>query len=214
MTDTTLTDMAPFFDRYDHRQRLVFVAALSASLVLAAVIATHGVLTGAVGPRPVAAVWGLGVLFPPLFVVAWWSVAEHMARSRRRSSQPDGRHPASADDARNGMRIANAGFVFNVVVTATVIGTQAIMALLAFGYPTGDVVPRATTVAVCVVTIYLGNLWPRMPTARGADRQSANGMKANRAGGWLMVVFGLLAVLVGLFMPFLHSYAPALHAHG
>lgn len=181
MTDTTSTDMAPFFERYDHRQRLVFVAALSASLVLSAVIVAHGVLTnGAIRPKPVAAMWGVGILFPPLFLIAWWSFTEHTARARRKSSQPDGRHPASMDDARNGVRIANAGFVFNIGVTGTVVVAQAAMALLAFGYPTGDLIPRATTVAVGAATIYLGNLWPRMPAPRGPDQKAAKRMKANR----------------------------------
>ena len=214
MTDATSTDLAPFFDRYDHRQRLVFVAAISASLVLSAAIVAHSVLTGVTGPKPVAAMWGLGVVFPTLFIIAWWSFAELMARARRKSTQPDGRHPASVDDARNGQHIAYAGFAFNIVVTATVVGTQAIMALLAFGYPTGDFIPRATTVATGAVTIYLGNLWPRMPTARGPDQKAAKRMKANRLGGWLMVSFGVLAVLLGLSMPLLYPLARTLHAHG
>ena len=212
MTDTTLTDLAPFFERYEHRQRLVFVAALSASLVLSAVIVAHGVLTnGAIGPKPVAAMWGVGVVFPPFFTVGWWTFTELMARARRRASSPDGRHPASTDDARNGVRIANAGFVYNIGLTAAVIGTQATLALLAFGHPVGDLIPRATTVALGAVTIYLGNLWPRLPTSRAPTQKAARRMKALRLGGWVMVISGLLIVLLGLFMPLLYPHLRGHH---
>jgi hypothetical protein len=54
------------------------------------------------------------------------------------------------------------------------------------------------------VTIYLGNLWPRMPTPRAQGRKAAIMMKANRISGWVMVIFGLLVVLLGLFLPLLH----------
>ena len=82
MTDTTLTDLAPFFERYDRRQRLLFLAAISTSLVLSAVIVMHGArTTGAIGPKPIAAMWGVGIAFPSLFIVAWWGFTEHMARA-------------------------------------------------------------------------------------------------------------------------------------
>ena len=109
MTDTTLTDLGPFFDRYDRRNRLVCIAALSASLVLSAVILTHVLSVGAPAPKPVAiAVWGLGIVFPPLFNAWWWRFTEFMARGRRMSAPPDGRHPAGADDARPPMPMAAA----------------------------------------------------------------------------------------------------------
>jgi len=206
MTDTT-TDMTGFLERYDQRQRLLFTAALSAALVLSAVIVTHVLMTGEAGPKPVAgAVWLLGVVFPPLFVVGWWSYAEHLVRARRKTAAPDGRFPTSAHDAHNGVRIANAGFVFNIGVMASVIAQQAVMALMAFGRPTGDLVPRATCVAVGVVTIYLGNLWPRMPMPRPPGRTTATRMKSNRMGGWVMVIGGVLVVLLGLFMPLLYPH--------
>ncbi len=59
---------------------------------------------------------------------------------------------------------------------------------------------------VGAVTIYLGNLWPRMPTPRAPERKAATTMKVNRFSGWLMVIIGVL----GLFLPLLH---PHLGAH-
>jgi hypothetical protein len=205
MTDTTSIDLGPFFERYDLRNRLVFVAAIAASLALSAVIFLHGVLMPG-APRAIpAVVWGLGVVFPPVFIVGWWIFGELLALGRRRTSLPDGRLPASADDASNGVRIANGGFAFNLVVTATVIAQQALMALFVLGYPpVGDLILRATTVTLGVVTIYLGNLWPRMPTPRAPERKAVVRMKVNRFSGWLMVTVGLLVVLLGLFLPLLY----------
>jgi hypothetical protein len=208
MTDTTLTDLAPFFDRHDRRNRLAFVAALCASLALSAVIYAHGAPASAASAAIRATMSVFGIALPPVFIVGWWIVGELMARGRRKSSQPDGRHLAGADDARNGVRIANRGFVFNVVVTAAVIVQQAVIALIAFGQPVGDLIPRATMVAAGAVTIYLGDLWPRMPTPR--DPQRTARMRANRLGGWVMVSFGLLAVLLGLFLPVIYPLVRAL----
>jgi hypothetical protein len=82
---------------------------------------------------------------------------------------------------------------------------QILMALLAFGhplgYPVGFLIPRVTMIAVGAVTIYLGNVWPRMPTPRGPEPRAAATMKVNRRVGWFMVIFGLLIVLFGLFLP-------------
>ena len=203
MTDTTSTDLGPFFERYDHRTRLVSVAAISASLVLSAVIFAHGI-SAETGGKPAALMRGFWVVFTPLAIVAWWSFTELMARGRRRAASPDGIHPAGADDARNGVRIANGGFVFHLGLNAALFAQQAFWTLVTFGYPVGDLMPRATTVAVGAVTIYLGNLWPRMPIARGPDQKAAKGMKVNRLGGWLMVIIGLLVVLLGLFLPLLY----------
>jgi hypothetical protein len=207
MTDTTFTDLGPFFQRHDQRTRLVSVAALSASLVLSAVILARLMLDpGRTLPKLVPVMWGLGVLFTPVFIAGWWGYTEFMSRGRRRSAQPDGRHPAGPDDARNGVRVANGGFVFHLGVNASVVLQQAVMALMAFGYPTGDLIPRATCVVVGGVTLYLGNLWPRMPVARTPERAAAVRMQANRWVGWMMVVFGLLILLLGLFLPVLEPH--------
>ena len=215
MTDMTLADMAPFFVRYDHRNRLVSVAAISASLVLSAVIFAHGPrATGATSATPSAAGWEFAIVFTPLLILAWWGFTELMARRRRREAAPDGRHPAGADDARNGMRVANGGFVFRLGLNAALVAQQAFWVLVTFGYPAGGWIPRATTVAVGAVTIYLGNLWPRMPTPRAPEHTAAKVMKINRLSGWVMVIVGTLAVLLGLFMPQLYPLVRALHRHG
>src|SRR5215472_4700215 len=130
MTDMISTDMARFHERYDQRQRLLFAAALSASLVLSAVNFTH--TSGAPGAKAAPLLWGFGIVFPPLFVVAWWTAMELIARWR------DRRPPlTSTDDARNGVRLANAGFAYSVALMAAMIGSQAIVALAAAGYSAG-----------------------------------------------------------------------------
>lgn len=206
MTDTTFTDLGPFFRRYDRRQRLLFGGALCASLVLSAIIATHVIDTGWTAPRSVVrVVWGLGVVLCPLFVIGWWTFAELMAWGRRKAASADGSHRAGPDDARNGMRIANAGFAYNIAVLGTWIAGQVFIALLVFRAPPVGLLPsRILMWVVGAVTIYLGNLWPRMPTARTPDRSGAIRMKANRVSGWIMVISGLVIVLLGLFLPLLH----------
>jgi hypothetical protein len=206
MTDASLIDLGPFFDRHDRRTRAVSLTAISASLVLAAVIFMRGPDTplGADARFPevvTTAIWVLGILFPLTFQIGWWLVTEHMARGRRRSAPAGGGHPAGPDDARNGVRVANGGFAFHLVVTLAVLAVQGFMALLAFGYAAGDLVPRAVCVAVGAATIYLGNLWPRMPTARAPERSAAMRMRSNRIWGWVMVILGLLLVLLGLYLP-------------
>jgi hypothetical protein len=207
MTDTTLTDMAPFFERHEHRSRLVSVAAISASLVLSAVIFAHGVrATGAASATPASMTWAFGVVFTPVVTIAWWGFTEWMARRRRKGASADGGYPAGMDDARNGVRVANAGFLFHIGLNGAVLAQQAFWALVTFGYPVGDLIPRATTVAVGAATIYLGNLWPRLPTARAPEPVAAKLMKVNRFCGWLMVTTGLLVVLLGLFLPLLYPH--------
>ena len=207
MTDASLTDLGPFFQRHDQRTRLVSASALSASLVLSAVIAAHLVLApGRTLPPLVPVSWILGVVFTPAFVLGWWRYTEFMARKRTSAAQPDGRHPVGPIDARNGMRVANGGFAFHLVVNASMILQQAVMALLAFGFQTGDVIPRATCLLIGGATLYLGNLWPRMPIARTPEAKAAALMRAHRFGGWLMVTFGLLLIALGLFLPLLEPH--------
>jgi hypothetical protein len=192
MTDTI--DMARFHERYDQRQRLLFVAALSASLVLSAV--NYARTTGTLGARAAPFMWGVGIAFPPLFVVVWWVAMELIARWR------DGRAPlTSADDARNGVRIANAGFAYNVALMAAMLGSQAMVALSALGYSVGEWIGRAISLAVGVSLIWLGNVWPRFPTPRDPALKAARVMKINRLWGWVMVSMGLGSVLAGLFLP-------------
>ncbi|MBO0749252.1 MAG: DUF3471 domain-containing protein [Porphyrobacter sp.] len=211
MTDTALTDLGPFFARYDRRTRVVLATALCISLMLSAAIATRLLTAGAPGPRGAGVVWTMGVLFAPALGVGWWGMTEFLVRSRRKQAAPDGSHPASTEDARNATRIATAGFAFNIALIASGIAVQVLMGLQAFGhpvgYPIGFMIPRMTTIAVGLATIYLGNLWPKMPTPRTPERKAAKMMKAYRFGGWLQVICGALIVLFGLFLPYLIPHA-------
>jgi hypothetical protein len=215
MTDTTSIDLVRFFERYDSKNRLVFVAAISASLVMSAVIFAHGPAWG-LGPARAVTTWWYGVLFSPLFIAGWWTFGELVALGRRKGRPPAGPLPTAADDVRNGVRIANAGFAFNLAMTVTVVAAQASMVPLVFGYkvPAAEWIASAAMLAVGAATIYLGNLWPRMPAPRTPDRTSAIRMKANRVSGWVMVITGLLVILLGLFMPYLqHHFVPFLQHH-
>jgi hypothetical protein len=217
MSDTTSIDLARFFERYDTRNRLVFVAAISASLVMSAVIFAHGPATTlGLTATKAESTWWYGVMFSPLFIAGWWTFGELVAFGRRKGKPPAGPLPTAAVDVSNGVRIANAGFAFNVAVTVTVVVSQALMVFFVFGYPVaaGEWIARATMLAVGAVTIYLGNLWPRMPVPRVADRTAAVRMKVNRASGWIMVGCGLMVILLGLFMPYLqHHLVPFLQRH-
>ena len=225
MTDATfdrsaqesgLTDMAPFFRRFDRRVRWLLAVSLCAALVLSAVIVTHIVdMGGATGAKAPAVVWRMGIVGPPLLIAAWWIFTELTAQGRRKASRPDGRHPASLDDARNTQRIANGGLVFTAALAVTAILQQAMMVPFAFGYrfAAGEWVGRAIMLAVGAATIYLGNLWPRMPTARTPQRTAGITMRANRVSGWVMVIGGLTIMLLGLFLPLIKPYLP-FHPHG
>jgi hypothetical protein len=194
MTDMTSTDMARFHERYDQRQRLLFVAVLCASLVLSAV--NFAQTSGAPGAKAAPMLWGFGIVFPPLFIVTWWGVMELIARWRDRRAPP-----TTAVDVRNGVRLANAGFAYNVAITGALIGSQAIVALAAFGYSGGDWIGRAIALAMGAALIWLGNTWPRFPTPRAPAQKAARVMRINRLWGWLMVIMGLLSVLSALFLP-------------
>ena len=207
-TDLGTIDLGPFFNRYDRRNRIVLGTAIVASLVLSASIATRLLDTGGAGLKGLPAVWGMGVAFAPLLIAGWWTFGELMVWGRRKASAPDGSHPASAVDARNGVRIANAGFAFNLVLLGTAITEQLLMASLVFRYPVqGVLITRVIMLAVGAVTIYLGNLWPKMPTPRAPERAAAIRMKVNRVCGWVVVIFGLAVILLGLFLPLLLPHA-------
>jgi hypothetical protein len=210
-TDLGQTDMAPFFRRYDQRYRLVLVAALAASLVMSAFVLAHGPLAaGSAPPQVAATAWWFGLLFGPAVIVGWWTFGELMALGRRKARLPDGREPAGADDARNGLRIARAGFTFTLALMATVVTQQALMVTFLFGYriSAGEWIARATMILVGAVTIYLGNVYPRLPVPRALEQKAAIRMKANRVSGWMMVISGLLVVLLGLFLPLVVHHRP------
>jgi hypothetical protein len=204
MTDATSPEMAVFFRRYDRRNRILLFGALCVSLAMSAINLSHGAdALDAPGFRSAPALWWIGIVFPPAFTVAWWGAMELVARWRKS-------FPArSADDASNGLRIANAGFAFNIALVAAGLGGQAAMTAAVLGYQTGDLIPRATMVAAGAATIYLGNLWPRLQTHRSPDGRAAN-LKINRIWGWIMVILGLGLVVQGLFLPLLYPFLRSL----
>ena len=211
LANRSQTDLGPFFRRYDRRNRFVLGAAAVASLILSAVIATRLLDTGGASLKGLPVVWAMGVAFAPLFIAGWWTFGELIAWGRRKAQPRDGSHPAGADDARNGVRIANAGFVFNLALIANAIIGQALMATLVFGYAVpGVLITRAIMVMVGAATVYLGNLWPRLPTPRAPEREASVRMRVNRFCGWVVVTFGLLIILLGLFLPVL---VPNLRGH-
>ena len=201
MTDMTQAGMVRFHQRYDLKQRLLYAASLSASLVLSAVMLAHGTLTG-------GGLQWFTIAFFPLFIGAWWVAQEFIVRWR------DGRLPMSEDDAPNGVRIANAGFLFSVALMACLLGGQTVATLATFGYAVTDWVPRATMVACGVALICLGNVWPRLPTPRARAARAAKEMKINRLWGWVMVLQGLGLVLLGPFLPLAYPVLRSLLRHG
>jgi hypothetical protein len=211
MTDASLINLGPFFERYDRRNQRLMVGALCASLMLASAIATHLLATGGPGLKGVRVIWGTGVVFTPLFIAGWWAFGGIMALRRRRAAPLDGSHPAGPVDAGNGMRIANAGFAFNLALMAAMLAGQAVIALVVFGFGhqiRGDLIARAIMLTIGLATIYLGNLWPRMPVSRVPERKAAATMKANRYAGWFMVAVGLIVFLWGVFVPFSPAAQP------
>jgi hypothetical protein len=208
MSDTFLTDLDIFYKRYDRRVRCLMAGAFCASLLLSIVIAMSMPANGA-DPKRAAVLWGFGVVFPPSFTAVWWIFTELMARGRRRATRPDWRLPSTPDDARNGKRIANAGFVFTLGLMATIVANQALMALPAFGHPLGQplatLAGRIIMVTVGAATMYLGNVWPRIPTVRAPEQRPDVPMRANRLTGWFMVLGGAALVLLGLLLPTLQG---------
>jgi hypothetical protein len=211
--DLGLTDLGPFFERYDRRNTRVMAMGLVASLILSTAIATRLLTATPPGLKGIGVIWGSGVVFTPLFLAAWWIFGGLMALRRRKAAPLDGSHPAGPDDARNGVRIANAGFVFNIALIVAMLAGQVLMALLVFGFGQqvrGDWIARGITLTVGFATIYLGNLWPRMPVSRAPEQKAAAKMKANRYAGWFMVIVGVLVTLWGVIMPITppSKYAP------
>lgn len=204
LDDAGLTDLRPFFERYDRRYRQMMVAALCASLMLATAIATRLGAGASPGLRGVSVMWGTGVVFTPLFIAAWWGIWGLVALRRRRTAPFDISRPAGPVDAGNGMRLAHAGFAFNLALMAAMLAGQVVILLVVFGFGPfrGDLIARAIMLTVGAATIYLGNLWPRMPVARAPDGKAARQMKANRYSGWFMVIVGLGVFLWGIFAPF------------
>jgi hypothetical protein len=205
MTDMTSAEMSRFYGRYDNRNRLLFVAALSASVVLSAVNLTHGLeVVAPHGAKAIKTMWAFGIVFPPLFTLAWWIAMEGIARWR------DGLPAASRDSGPNGVRIANAGFFYNIALIAAVLGAQTLVTLSTFGYAAGDWFPRAMGLGIGAALICLGNVWPRLRTRPVSDPKAAQAMKINRIWGWIMVLMGAASILSGLFLPLLYPFLTGL----
>jgi hypothetical protein len=203
MSDTTFTDMTPFFERYERRSRRVIVALVCASLAVAAGVFAYGAFTTGAPGAVLAKLWASIVLYPFIGVVLWTCTALY-ARSRR--MPPGGRRPMNSDDARNAAYVANAGFTFVACVGLIMIATQAGLALGYFGvlqplYKSGDWIARASVVASGVLIMYFGNAWAKTPMPRAPQRKAAAMMKCRRVLAWLMVIYGFLLGLAALFLP-------------
>lgn len=205
MSYSTMIDQNAFFARYDRKMRLLLAAALCAGLVMSFVIAGQALATSGGDAKLVSNVWRFGILFPPLLTIIWWAFTEIMAHGRRKASPM--RPVTSEVDAHNAIRIANAGLVFTIALTVVGVVGQVTTALLVFGHPLAYAQSiwsaRLTMLTVGMVTIYLGNVWPRMPVSRAPEKRSARQMKVARLTGWFMVIFGSGIVLLGLFLPYI-----------
>jgi hypothetical protein len=197
MTDATSPEMAAYFRRYDNRNRLLFAATLCACLMLSVVNLSHGVQGGPDG-KGAGLAWAMAIVFAPLFILVWWIIQELIARWRK------GLPATGEDDARNGLRVANAGFLYNIGLMAVGLGTQASVTLVSFGYLGGDWISRGTMVVMGVALVCLGNVWPNRPPPRGSLQTEAKVMRINRAWGWIMVLSGLGLIIWGLFVPLLY----------
>lgn len=201
MSDTTFIDMTPFFERHDRRTRRTFVAMLSISLVLAAVMFARDALAG--GPSDVAAQLWLLAGSPLTIVLLWIGAAIY---GRQRTSLPDGSLPMNADDARNVARVANAGAVFVTGMCVVMVAGQAFWVIGSFGVLQSpdtdrDWLIRAVLLAAGALSIYFGNAWPRIPTPRKPEHKPATRMKYNRFTGWATVIFGALLALAAFLPP-------------
>ena len=203
MTDATSPELAAFFRRYDNRNRLLFTLALGVGVALSAVNLAHGVQAGP-GGKGAGAMWAMGIVFAPLFTLVWWIMQELIVRWRK------GLPPTGADDTRNGVRVANAGYAYNIGLMAVALGTQASVTLVSFGYVGGEWVSRTTTAAFGVALVCLGNVWPNRPPPRRTPQMTAKVMKINRLWGWIMVLMGLGLIAQGLVLPLIYPVLQSL----
>ncbi|MGC1457420.1 MAG: hypothetical protein WA825_03990 [Steroidobacteraceae bacterium] len=203
MSDMTLTDMTPFFERHERRSRRVVIALVCTSLAVAAGIFAYGALTTGAPGTILAKLW-TSILFYPFFGGVFWICTRLYARARR--MPPGGRPPMNSDDARNVALVANAGFIYLLCIGLIMIATQAALALGYFGvlpplHRSGVWIARAGVVATGVLIIYFGNAWSRTPMARTPEYKAVAMMKFKRLLAWLIVIYGLLMALAALFLP-------------
>jgi hypothetical protein len=202
MSDMTLTDMTPFFERHERKSRRAIVALTCTSLAVAAGIFAYGAVTAGEPRALLAKLWGPIVVYPLLGVV-FWIGTELYARTRmplvaRRSMNPD--------DARNAARVANAALISLSCLGLVMIATQAGVALGYFGVlpplkVSGNWIARASLVATGGFLIYFGNAWSKAPMPHTPEHRAAAMMKYKRRIAWLTVIHGMLLGLAALFLP-------------
>lgn len=203
MSDMTLMDMTPFFERHERRSRRVIIALVCTSLAVAAGIFAYGALTTGAPGRILAKLW-TSILFYPIFGAVFWICTTLYARARH--VPPGGRPPMNPDDARNVALVANAGFIYVLCVGLIMIATQAGLALGYFGvlpplHASGVWIARGSVVATGVLMIYFGNAWSRTPMPRAPEHKAVAMMQFKRLLAWLVVTYGLLMALAALFLP-------------
>jgi MFS family permease len=205
MTDTTQTEVARTLQRHDSKTRWTYIAMLSISLILSAIIFTDAMLLiGSVG-IVIGGLWNQ-IVMGPLIIGSLWLASTWYARKRPWSL--DGRDPTNPDDMRNLARLANAGYWFVTGFSLIAIAGQVYWVLLVFDVlqPPGGTLPdwwvaRALMLGAGALMIFFGNISPTAPTPRVPEANPAVRMKYNRLTGWMYVVFGVLLWLAALFTP-------------
>ena len=205
MTATPTPAATPALRHHDRKTFRTYVAMLSVSLTLSAVIFVDAMrLVGSFGVV-IGDLWNQIVMGPLLIVSLWLASAWY---GRKRPWSLDGRDPTNPDDMRNLARLANAGYWFVTGFGLIAIAGQAYWVLLVFDVvqPPGGASPdwrvaRALMLGVGALMIFFGNVSPTAPTPRVAEANPAVRMKYNRLTGWMYVVAGGLLWLSALFTP-------------
>jgi hypothetical protein len=206
MPDTTLPmiDIGPFMRRHDRLSRSFFIVLLTASLLVSVAACWYGLrVLGSARAFP-APLW-FAMLFYPfpiafLMVVGW-------VTSRKRRMQPDGSLRMHPVDARATMRVARAGAVYSIGLSAIMLASQVASLQKVFQAPSllnvlgAWFTWRAVPVATGILLIWFGNAWPLTPTSRGTDHRSVTQKRFNRTLGWIFVLHGVLFVLGGVILP-------------
>ena len=128
MSDMPQTDMTEFLQRHDRKSRRLFVATICASLVVSAIVFTHGLQTRG-SLAAFGKLWFPILVYPVLFAVFWICVTIW----KRKQPRPPGGFLMNPDDARNIARVANGGFAFVVGFAAVNLASQVAIALEIFG---------------------------------------------------------------------------------
>ncbi len=203
--DPPMPDMPPSLEHHDRKTRWTYIAMLSASLTLSAVIFVHAMQQiGSLG-MVLGGLWNQ-IVMGPLMIGSLWLASLYYARKRPWAL--DRRDPTNPDDLRNLAQLAGAGYLFVTGFGLIAIAGQAYWVLLIFdvlqppsGSPPGWWVWRAMMLAAGALMIQFGNIAPRTPAPRAPEANPSVRMKWNRLTGWMYVVFGALLALAALFTP-------------